>query len=101
MDTVSRRRRGAAEWRAVLDRFEASGLTAVAFCEREGISSKSLYRWRSVLAKTPDRPVVRKAVGVADATAGFVDLGALGRESSRVELRLDLGGGVLLQLSRS
>jgi hypothetical protein len=28
-----------------VDRFEASGLMAVAFSEREGISSKGLYRW--------------------------------------------------------
>lgn len=99
MDTT-RRRRGAAGWRGVLERFEASGLRAVAFCAREGISSKSLYRWRSVLAKTPDQPVDRKAVGLTHIAADFVDLGTLGREGSGVELRLDLGGGVLLHLTR-
>jgi putative transposase len=31
-------------------------------------------------------------------TAGFVDLGTL--SASRLELRLDLGGGVLLHLAR-
>jgi len=100
METARRRRRGAAGWRGVLDRFEASGLTAVAFSEREGISCKSLYRWRSLLARTPDQAVVRKAVGAPHTAAGFVDLGTLGREGSRVELRLDLGGGVVLHVSR-
>jgi hypothetical protein len=84
----------------MLERFEASGLTAVAFCEREGISSKSLYRWRSLLARSPEQTMVRQAVGAAHTAAGFVDLGTLGRESSRVEVRLDLGGGVVLHLSR-
>ena len=100
MDTARGRRRGAAGWRLVLERFELSGLTAAAFCEREGISSKSLYRWRSLLARTPDRGAARKAVGVAHAAAGFVDLGTLGQEGSRVELRLDLGQGMVLSVAR-
>jgi len=100
MDTARGRRRGAAGWRGVLDRFEARGLTAVAFSEREGISSKSLYRWRPLLARPPDQAVDRKAVGAAHTASGFVDLGTLGREGSRVELRLDPGGGVVLHLSR-
>jgi hypothetical protein len=33
-------------------------------------------------------------------SAGFVDLGALGSGAGRIELRLDLGDGVLLTLSR-
>jgi len=33
-------------------------------------------------------------------TAGFIDLGALRGGNSRLELRLDLGGGVLLHLVR-
>ncbi len=99
MDVVRRRRRSAAAWRAVLERFEASGLTTVAFCEREGIGSKSLYRWRSRLGSARELPAARQAVGAPN-TAGFVDLGTLGSRSSRVELRLDLGGGVILQIAR-
>jgi hypothetical protein len=32
---------------------------------------------------------------------GFIDLGAIGASRGRFEVRLDLGGGVLLQLVRS
>jgi len=32
--------------------------------------------------------------------AGFIDLGALGGNSSRCEIRVDLGGGVVLQVVR-
>ena len=46
MEKIIQRRRSAKAWRRMLARFEESGLTAVAFCEREGISSKSFYRWR-------------------------------------------------------
>jgi hypothetical protein len=99
MDAVRRRRRGATAWRALLERFEASGLTAVQFCEREGISSKSLYRWRSRLSGAGELAAARQAVGAPN-TTGFVDLGRLGSRSSRVELRLDLGGGVILQIAR-
>jgi hypothetical protein len=100
MDKMRRRRRGTAAWRGVLARFEVSGLKAVAFCEREGIGSKSLYRWRSTLGREAEQPSARKAVGAANTGAGFLDLGPLRRESSRVELRLDLGGGEILQIAR-
>jgi hypothetical protein len=100
MDKTRRRRRGAAAWRGVLARFAASGLTAVAFCEREGVSSKSLYRWRSRLGSAPDQLPARKVVGVTNTVAGFVDLGTLSSPHSRLELRVDLGGGVILQIAR-
>jgi hypothetical protein len=37
---------------------------------------------------------------MADTVGGFVDLGTLGSSSARLELRLDLGGGVILQIAR-
>ena len=98
MGTAIGRRRGAAAWRSVLERFESSGLTAVAFSAREGFSSKSLYRWRSILARKADRAEPKAVSGVAG--SGFVDLGTLGREGSRVELRLDLGHGMVLSVAR-
>jgi putative transposase len=79
---------------------QESGLTAIAFCEREGISSKSFYRWRVRLGRVTDQPLVAKAAQVTNAAAGFIDLGALGPANSRMELRLDLGGGMQLHLVR-
>jgi putative transposase len=98
MQATRRRRQGAQAWRGVLARFTASGLTALAFCEREGISRASLYRWRSLLGSASVEP---RAPSVTNTAADFVDLGTLSPPSSRLELRLDLGGGVLLQLTRS
>jgi putative transposase len=100
MEKARQGRLSAKAWRGILARFEESGLTAVAFCEREGISCKSLYRWRSRLGSTSDQPVAPNAASVTNSAAGFIDLGALRTVSSRLELRLDLGGGVLLHLAR-
>jgi hypothetical protein len=98
-----RRRLGVAVWRDVLARFAASGLTAVAFCERERIGLQSLYRWRSKLGQSVDQPAVRTtvpAVNTANPATGFLDLGSL-NPHSRLELRLDFGGGMILQIARS
>jgi hypothetical protein len=40
-------------------------------------------------------------VRVAKPSSGFVDLGALSTSTGKFEVRLDLGGGVLLHLVRS
>ena len=100
MEKTRRGRRTATAWRGVLARFAQSGMTVLAFCEREGISRESFYRWRSKLAISPEQSPARKEARVPSAAAGFIDLGALRPGSSRLELRLDLGGGVLLHLVR-
>ena len=99
MEKIIQRRRSAKAWRRMLARFEESGLTAVAFCEREGISGKSFYRWRLRLGGV-DQSLVANAAEARKAAGGFIDLGALGPGSSRMELRLDLGGGMQLHLLR-
>ena len=38
--------------------------------------------------------------GSPEPTAGFIDLGALSGSASQCEIRLDLGGGVVLQVVR-
>lgn len=92
------RRRSRAQWRAVFERFDVSGLGVVPFCEREGISVSSFRRWRSLLTD--------EAPGVPDGEPpgeprGFVDAGVLGPSGAgRLELRLDLGGGVVLHVVR-
>ena len=101
MKTTRRARQGAQAWGEVLGRFAASGLSTVAFCEREGLSSKSLYRWRDRLGREPnERPVARAETTRPSASPGFIDVGALRSRGARLELRLDLGGGVLVHLVR-
>ena len=93
-------------------RYEMSGKSAVAFCQDEGIPVSTFYQRRARLKK--------KAAGSrhgARAVAGrFIDAGAvvvappvlsamqphhMPRSGERVEVRIDLGGGVVLHVTRS
>jgi len=107
-----------ARWRARLKRFERGGRTVAEFCAAEGVSAWSFYDWRRKLGvevgKGPPRAAVvvkPKASGV-DMT-GFIDVGVarLAGDDERggraepvvptgIEVRIDLGGGVLLQVLR-
>ena len=93
----SRRSRG--EWQSLLAKFGRCGLGVAAFCEREAISAASFYRWRSLLGNAGDRGEV---VG-SDTAPAFVDLGTLNAASSpmaRIDLKLELGDGLVLHLVR-
>lgn len=100
MEVARRRRLSSEAWRAVLARFSESGLSVQAFCEREGIGIASFYQWRAKLGGSVAEPKPQVVKEETLKTAGFVDLGTLSASVSRFELRLDLGGGVLLHLVR-
>lgn len=116
MDAVRRRQRGSAGWAVVVDRWRTSGLSVEMFCRRDGINRASFYRWRALLAasepaglvaldaspRSRTRPLV-SAENSAVPAADFVDLGVLGQSApgGRLELRLDLGAGLVLTLVRS
>ena len=44
-----RRRRSDGEWQQLIERQECSGLNATAFCQQQGLSSKTFYKRRQVL----------------------------------------------------
>lgn len=103
MERSKRRRLTAEARRALIERFGRSTLSVSAFCEREGISRQSLYRWRSIVAnEVAAQPESRARSGSPpkETLPGFIDLGALPGGSARLELKLDLGAGVLLHLVR-
>ena len=97
MERRARRHRSAGEREAMLALFEGSGLSVTQFCRREGLSASSFHRWRS--QRTASALAALSPV-VPAAASSFVDLGALGASRERVELRLDLGGGLVLHLAR-
>jgi hypothetical protein len=97
--TKSKQRRlGERAWRELVERFDASAVSVERYCRREGLSKSSFQRWRSRLSKPGAHasPGDRRPVE-------FVDLGSLAQASAtldRLELKLDLGGGLTLQLVR-
>jgi hypothetical protein len=101
MQTMKRRRLSADAWSAMVEKFEASGQSEEVFCQQERVSLASLRRWRTKSRPEPakKRPA-RRAVADVEA-ASFVDLGGLPMRGGQLEVRLDFGGGVVLQLSRS
>ena len=94
-------RRSAEEWREIFERRAASGLSIVAFCQREGIAKSSYARWRTQLAHA-----ARDAgAALPSAGTGFVDAGVLAyrdtaNTAERIDLRLELGHGIVLHVVR-
>jgi hypothetical protein len=100
------------EWRDRLARYAASGRTVAAFCRSESVSTPTFYQWRARLAK----PAVASDRVHGAVPGGFIDLEALGagatraavREpelasgyAARLEIKLDLGGGIIVHVVRS
>ena len=105
MEKIGRERRSEGAWREIVERQSQSGLSVKAFCERESIKAASFYGWRSrlhgeVRDKGASTRAPRRAARLEKPTGEFIDLGALNANRSRFEVRLDLGGGVLLHLVR-
>lgn len=88
------------EWRRRLVRFAASGQPVRQFCQAEGVSAASFYRWQGLLSKAV----------VAPPAATFIDVGAMSappRTTTKVEsagaaleVRLELGHGLVLHIVR-
>jgi putative transposase len=88
-----RRHRSVAQWRALVERHQQSGLDVAAFCRAESVSAASFYRWRRQLAGEVSVPAT------VAAAPRFIELGALGAHR-QWELELELGAGVVLRLRR-
>ncbi|NJL18355.1 MAG: IS66 family insertion sequence element accessory protein TnpB [Nitrospira sp.] len=85
-------RLGREDWRALIARQAKSGLSVAAFCAHERLGAASFYQWRSRLSGEAKRSDI-------EPREAFLDLGTV-RDSGRFELRIDLGGGLVLQLVR-
>lgn len=104
-----RRHLGKAAWQELLHRFEQGDETVGAFCQREGVSKSTFTRWKSrgAVPAAAGRPPARDAAASKMRSeaphSGFVDLGALCAPTpgaGRLELTLDLGGGITLRVVR-
>ena len=106
--TRTRRHLSAQAWAEVFGRFDGSGESVTGFCKREGLHTSSFQRWRQRLAGMAATPITPQAREPREATrqaaaASFIEMGAMGTASAptgRLEVRLELGGGLVLQLVR-
>ena len=100
-------------WRAVMSRFAGAGVSVSAFCRGESIPTQTFYYWRARLRPAQSAGVASKRAIRPSPSApprGFVDLGVLSSidplaslasvEPGALEIRLDLGAGVVLQIRR-
>lgn len=96
----ARRHRGESEWRGLIVAQQRSGLSQRAFCEQEGVCAQSLRNWRRRLGLVTRSPA--SAQQHEGAAAAFVEIGAAvpGALDAGLRVRLDLGAGVVLELSR-
>jgi hypothetical protein len=93
-------------------RYEMSGKSAIAFCQDEGIPLSTFYQRRARLKKK----AAGRRPGEPAAAGRFIDAGAMivappaisalrphrmPDNGERVEVRIDLGGGVVLHVTRS
>ena len=112
--SVTRKAQQETAWRNRLARYARSGQTVQAFCRGEAVPVGTFYGWQ---ARLRTRDV--KAVAVQQrvpAPSPFVDLGAVNGPAAHAEepvrdntlhhprggidVRLDLGGGVVLHIAR-
>jgi putative transposase len=107
--TRTRRHLSAQAWAEVFARFDGSGESVTGFCKREGLHTSSFRRWQRRLASMAATPLTTHAREPREATrqasaASFIEVGrAMGAGSQpagRLEVRLELGGGLVLQLVR-
>ncbi len=76
-------------WRRRVRRFGRSGMTVVRFCEQEGVSTASFYRWRNRLA---ERQTAKRGV---EQTPVFQPVRVTGVETS---ISIQLPGGVRVEV---
>lgn len=106
--TGTRVYRSEAAWRAIFEQQRASGMTIDAFCHSQGIGRSTFDRWQSMLRSDQSRGLRSRATGAdgsgarAPAAEHFIDAGELRVDSSdgAIEVRLDLGAGLVLTIRR-
>lgn len=54
---TKRKRRSQAEWQSIIQQQKDSGLTVIAFCRQQGLSSKTFYKRRLGLRTSPGSEV--------------------------------------------
>jgi hypothetical protein len=93
-----------AAWRSRLQRHVQSGKSVAAFCKDEAVSTASFHLWRSKLAAAdgrgaePARPVDFIDLGAIKNTVGVTPTAPA--SNSGFDVRIELGGGIILTITK-
>ena len=103
-------------WRDRLARFAAAKLTVEAFCLSEAVSVTSFYGWRTRLRNSQGKSLTAPRAVLGAAASPFIDLGSMRHRAistaasidtpvahhqpAAINIRLDLGGGMVLHIAR-
>ena len=87
-----------AHWRERLADQARSGLGVAAFCEKEGIATKTFYGWRARLRDSEGRQGAAPHRGRNPVP--FIDLGAMSAGTQARDIHLELPGAVVLTMDR-
>lgn len=98
MSEVKRIKRSELEWRELFARHEMSGLPVSRFCAETGIHPGVFRRWRQALMGT--KPASDSGAEGVKAQPAFIELGALSSKVPEWQVRVELGGGVVLSMAR-
>ena len=74
-------------WQQRLARFQTAGLSVIRFCQQEGVSTATFYRWRKMLAQRKHAPVAADRSAFADVTV-----------VATADVRVSLPGGTQLHI---
>ena len=90
----------AAAWRRRVGRFEHSGLTVASFCEQEGVSTASFYRWRNRLVdhQTTDRSSDARQVARPDGVGDSPTFRPVRVAPTHATVSVQLPGGVRVEV---
>jgi len=89
-------RRSAQQWRALIQAQARSSMSIAAICRAQGVCAGSMANWRKRLREESGLPSAMEAL-----PAAFVELAQPMRAPDPgVKLRLELGDGIVLELSR-
>jgi transposase-like protein len=101
MEAGKRVKRSEATWRELFERQASSGVTVAEFCRAEGINAGLFRRWRAALSGRVGGRARRRVRRRPVTKAPLIDLGTLPSAGTHMQIRLELGSGVVLSIARS
>ena len=102
-----RKRRSPEQWQVLFEQYERSGLSQAAFCQQEGLAIATFSKWLARLRSSDvAKPVASTPTAFVEVQRSPVEQSSLSAPTlpasdSPVMIRLELGAGIVLKVSRA